>query len=105
MRALELDARSVAELDKVLHEPARLAVMGCLYVVDEADFVFLQSQTGMTGGNLSSHLRRLDAAGYVEIEKGFNGSRPQTMLRLSSAGRAAFAEHVARLKGFLDVLD
>lgn len=105
MRALEIDAQAVAELDKVLHEPARLAVMGCLYVVEEADFVFLQSQTGMTGGNLSSHLRKLDAAGYLEIEKGFNGSRPQTMLRLSKGGRSAFAEHIARLRGFLDVLD
>lgn len=105
MRALQIDAQAVAELDKVLHEPARLAVMGCLYVVDEADFVFLQTQTGMTGGNLSSHLRKLDAAGYVEIEKGFNGSRPQTMLRLSKSGRAAFADHLARLKEFLDVFD
>jgi DNA-binding transcriptional ArsR family regulator len=59
MRALPLDAKAVASLDKILHEPARLSVVACLAVVDEADFVFLQSQTGMTGGNLSSHVKTL----------------------------------------------
>ena len=105
MRALGIDAQAIAELDKVLHEPARLALMGCLYVVEDADFVFLQSQTGMTGGNLSSHIRKLAEVDYLQVEKGFNGARPQTTLRLTAHGRRAFAKHVERLRAFLAAIN
>ncbi len=64
--------------------------MSYLYVVESADFVFLRNQTGLTNGNLSSHLSKLETAGYVEIEKKFKGKKPQTMLKLSIEGRKAF---------------
>jgi DNA-binding MarR family transcriptional regulator len=105
MRALPLDAKAVASLDKVLHEPARLSVVACLAVVDEADFVFLQSQTGMTGGNLSSHVKKLEQTGYVAIRKEFVGSRPCTTLSLTEAGRIAFSAYLTAIRSLLAVMD
>ena len=105
MRALPLDAKAVASLDKILHEPARLGVVACLAVVDEADFVFLQSQTGMTGGNLSSHVKKLEQAGYISIRKEFQGSRPRTSMSLSENGRAAFAAYLKAMRALLAVMD
>lgn len=105
MRALPLDAKAVASLDRILHEPARLSVVACLAVVDEADFVFLQSQTGMTGGNLSSHVKKLATADYVVIRKEFQDSRPRTSLSLSDQGRAAFRVYLKAMRGLLAVMD
>jgi DNA-binding MarR family transcriptional regulator len=104
MRALPLDAKAVASLDKILHEPARLSVVACLAVVDEADFVFLQSQTGMTGGNLSSHVKKLEQAGYISIRKEFQGSRPCTSLSLTEVGRTAFTAYLAAIRNLLAVM-
>ncbi|QDU68213.1 winged helix-turn-helix domain-containing protein [Engelhardtia mirabilis] len=103
-RAEALDAAAIASLDRTLHEPARLGVVACLYVVDEADFVFLQSQTGITGGNLSSHLKRLAAEGYVQVRKEFEGSKPRTVLALTEAGRSRFESYLAALDGMLAAL-
>jgi DNA-binding MarR family transcriptional regulator len=74
----------------MIHEPARLMIMSYLYVVESADFVFLRNQTGLTDGNLSSHLTKLESAGYVDIQKRFKGKKPQTMLKLGVEGREAF---------------
>jgi len=101
MRALPFDAEQIASLDRVMHEPARLSVAACLYVVQDADFVFLQSQTGMTGGNLSSHIKRLEAAGYVSVKKEFVDSRPRTVLMLTNEGRAVFEAYVSTMKEIL----
>ena len=79
-----------SDIDKIIHEPARLMVMANLYVVENADFTFLMNQTGLTWGNLSSHLAKLEKAGYVEVEKTFVGKRPYTMLHLTTNGRSAF---------------
>ena len=92
----------IAGIDRLIHEPARLLLLSCLYVVESADFVFLSRQTGLTGGNLSSHLSKLEAAGYVDIEKTFVGKRPQTMLRLTSKGRAAFEDYRRTMNGVLE---
>ncbi len=105
MRALPLDAKAVSTLDKALHEPARLAVVACLAVVDEADFVFLQSQTGMTGGNLSSHVKKLEQTGYITVRKEFQESKPRTSLSLSEAGRAAFSVYLQAMRRLLSVMD
>jgi DNA-binding MarR family transcriptional regulator len=94
----------LARLDRLIHEPARLAVMALLYVVDSADFTFLMSQTGLTWGNLSAHLTRLEEAGYIAVEKSFKGKRPNTNLRLTPAGRAAFDDYRHSLKVALDEL-
>jgi DNA-binding transcriptional ArsR family regulator len=80
----------LTDINKIIHEPARLMIMSYLYVVESADFVFLRNQTGLTDGNLSSHLTKLETTGYVEIEKKFKGKKPQTILKLSKAGREAF---------------
>jgi DNA-binding MarR family transcriptional regulator len=65
-------------------------IMSVLYVIESADFIFLRNQTGLTDGNLSSHLTKLDSVGYVKVEKKFKGKKPQTILKLSEQGRKAF---------------
>lgn len=81
---------SVRDIDKMIHEPARLLIVAHLYVVESADFLFLMRQTGMTFGNLSSHMSRLEAAGYIDVEKEFVGKKPNTKLSLTRSGREAF---------------
>ena len=98
------DLADLAVLDRVVHEPARLAVMSLLYVVESADFTFLMNQTGLTWGNLSAHMSKLEEAGYLEVEKSFKGKRPNTMLRLTRQGRAAFKAYRGKLKQVLDDL-
>ena len=80
----------IADLDRLIHEPARLMIVAILYVVQSADFLFLLRQTGLTKGNLSSHLGKLEAAGYVDVQKEFVGKIPRTLLRLTAQGREAF---------------
>jgi len=96
--AAKSDLSALAEVDRLVHEPARLAVMALLYVVDSADFTFLMNQTGLTWGNLSAHLSRLEEAGYLDVEKRFKGRRPNTNLRLTPQGREAFSEYVRKMK-------
>lgn len=91
-------------IDKLIHEPARLQLLASLYVVDAADFVFLLHQTGLTGGNVSSHMSKLEAAGYVEVEKSFVDKRPRTVFRLTEQGRRAFREYRETMKDLLDPL-
>lgn len=98
------DLQPIADLDRVIHEPARLMILALLYVVESADFLFLMRQTGLTRGNLSSHMSRLEAAGYIDIEKEFVDKKPHTMLRLTDEGRAAFQEYRQSMKQVLDEL-
>lgn len=92
------------DIDRLVHEPGRLMLMAVLYVVNSADFTFLMNQTGLTWGNLSTHMTKLEEAGYIEVEKGYKGRRPNTMLRLTSEGREAFKTYRRRLKQVLDDL-
>ena len=80
----------INSIDRVIHEPARLMILAYLYVVESADFLFLMRQTGLTRGNLSSHLSKLEAAGYVAINKEFVDKIPRTLLSLTDSGREAF---------------
>ena len=98
------DYSALAEIDRLVHEPARLAVMALLYVVESADFTFLMNQTGLSWGNLSAHMSKLEEAGYLQVEKSFKGRRPNTNLRLTADGRSAFQEYRRRLKQVLDDL-
>jgi len=91
----------IASLDRVIHEPARLALMSILYAANQADFLYLLRESGLTKGNLSAHLSRLEAAGYVEIRKGYVGKLPQTLCRLTDAGRQAFEDYRKQLGDFL----
>jgi DNA-binding MarR family transcriptional regulator len=90
--------RVISELDRVIHEPGRLMIIALLAAVKECDFLYLLHETEMNKGNLSSHLARLEEAGYVEIEKTYRGKVPQTILRLTRSGRAAFDEYRKGLK-------
>ena len=100
------DATPLNEIDTVVHEPARLSIMAQLYVVESADFLFLMRQTGLTFGNLSSHLSKLEAAGYVIVKKEFLGKKPHTMLRLTEKGRVAFRRYMQSMKQlFSDLSD
>ncbi len=83
----------LAEIDRLIHEPARLVLMSHLYVVESADFVFLLRRTGLTGGNVSSHMSKLEAAGYVVAHKLFVGKRPRTRYQLTERGREAFRRY------------
>jgi DNA-binding transcriptional ArsR family regulator len=90
--------RDLTDLDRIIHEPARLMIVSLLYVSEEADFVYLQRETGLTKGNLSSHLARLEEAAYVRIEKKFRGKLPLTLCRLTDAGRTAFDSYRKTVK-------
>jgi DNA-binding MarR family transcriptional regulator len=90
-------------VDRIIHEPARYRITAVLYVVESADFLFLERQTGLTRGNLSAHLSKLEAAGYVRIDKEFVDRKTHTMLALTHGGRKAFEEYRKRMKEMLDV--
>lgn len=95
------DLRALADLDRVIHEPARLAIATILSLVESADFLYLQREAGLTRGNLSFHLGKLEEAGYVSIEKTYRGRVPLTLVRLTPAGAAALRGYRARLQEFL----
>ena len=96
--------KPAAAIDRLIHQPARFNIMAHLYVVESADFLFLMRQTGLTKGNLSSHMSKLEAAGYIEVEKEFVNKKPHTMLSLSDEGRKAFQEYRESMKRVLDEL-
>ena len=89
------------EIDRLIHEPARLMLISNLAVVDEADFVFLSRRTGLTAGNISAHMSRLEDAGYVRIEKSFAGKRPRTTYSLTETGRTAFGRYREQVDSLL----
>jgi DNA-binding MarR family transcriptional regulator len=93
--------QAISELDRVIHEPGRLMIVALLWAVKECDFVYLQHETELNKGTLSSHLARLEEAGYVEIEKTFRGKVPRTLLRLTRTGRSAFGQYRKKLNGAL----
>lgn len=93
------DLRDVVGIDRVLHEPARLVLVALLYPLEDADFLFLLRESGLTKGNLSSHIAKLEEAGYVVVTKGYQGKVPHTDYRLTEDGRTAFRayrEHMRR---------
>ena len=94
----------MSDLDRVIHEPARLLIVTLLYAVETADFLFLLRESALSKGNLSSHLSRLEAAGYVSIEKTFRGKVPLTICRLTEIGREAFRAYRDHLKRVVDTL-
>jgi DNA-binding transcriptional ArsR family regulator len=85
-------------VDRLIHEPGRLAILTVLSSVKDADFVFLQRTTGLTKGNLSSHLTKLEEAGLVEIEKRFVRKKPNTNVALTALGRRRIARHWEQLE-------
>ncbi|MCW4006595.1 MAG: transcriptional regulator [Candidatus Bathyarchaeota archaeon] len=99
-----MPGNDIQDLDRLIHEPNRLAIMAQLYVIESADFLFLQTQTQMTPGNLSAHLNKLENAGYIEVTKEFIDKKPHTTLALTKKGRAAFKEYRNKVKKFVEKL-
>ena len=95
------DLSGIAAIDRVLHEPSRMLIAALLYVVESADFIFVMNQTGLTWGNLSAHMSKLEEAGYLEIQKSFKGKRPLTTLRLTLSGRESFREYALKMRQIL----
>ena len=95
------DLPIIGEIDRVIHEPARLLILTYLYVVKAADFIFLMRETGLTKGNLSSHMTKLEEVGYIEVEKEFVDRKPRTLLRISNAGQHALQAYRQNMEQFL----
>ena len=89
------------ELDRVIHEPARLLIVALLAGVREADFLWVLRESGLTKGNLSTHLAKLEETGYLEVEKTYKGKVPLTLLRLTRQGKTAFDRYKKTLNGVL----
>jgi DNA-binding transcriptional ArsR family regulator len=96
-----IDAAALSGIDRVIHEPARLAIVSVLRAFETADFLFLLKQTELSRGNLSSHLSKLEAAGYVDITKEFVEKIPRTLIRLTDSGRRAIGTYRARMNRVL----
>ena len=94
--------RLFEELDPVLHERGRLAIVSVLAAVDRLTFTELRDTLEMTDGNLSVHLQKLEDKGYVAIDKQFVGRRPQTTCRLTRAGRQAFVRYLDHLQAIVE---
>jgi len=91
-----------AGIDRLVHEPARLHILTLLSVVESADFLFVMRQTGLTKGNLSSHMGKLEAAGYIEIKKEFVEKIPHTLLRITAKGQAALRDYRRKMAQVLE---
>lgn len=95
---MNLKTRRIAELDRVIHEPGRLMIVALLSAVEQCDFLYLQHETEMNKGTLSSHLSKLEEAKYIEVVKTYRGKIPQTLLSLTAEGRQAFAQYRRKMK-------
>lgn len=89
------------EIDRLVHEPARLKILAYLSLLDSADFTFLVSRLGLTMGNLSAHISKLQEAGYIDVDKGYKGNRPQTLISLTEKGSQAFQTYRNQMLSFL----
>jgi DNA-binding MarR family transcriptional regulator len=93
-----VNPEALLQLDRVIHEKGRLGIMSLLAATPELSFTELRNTLNMTDGNLTTHIRTLQEAGYVAVTKSFQGSRPLTTCSLTSAGRDAFARHIDLLE-------
>ncbi len=94
--------QNISGLDRVIHEPARLTLVALLSSIASADFLFLLKESGLTKGNLSVHLSRLEEAGYIQVEKTFRGKIPHTEYRLTQKGKSAFDQYRKSLGAIFD---
>lgn len=99
---MSLRLSELSAIDRVIHEPARLMIVALLSTVASADFLFLQRETGLSKGNLSVQLSRLEEAGYVQIEKTYRGKIPLTLCQLTKAGRNAFQGYCKQLRHLVE---
>ena len=102
MNAEAQATRSLLDVDRLIHEPSRSAILAVLSAVQSADFLYLLRETGLTKGNLTVHLSKLEAAGYIKIEKTYRGKLPLTLCSMTEDGRLAFENYRKQLKRFLE---
>lgn len=95
---MAVNPQDITSLDPLIHQPTRLLILTTLYPVDSADFLYLIQETELTKGNLSAHISKLEAAGYVEVEKTYRGETPLTIYRLTENGRHAFDAYRQQLQ-------
>jgi DNA-binding MarR family transcriptional regulator len=88
-------------IDPVIHERVRLSIVSTLAMVQDMSFRELKERLSLSDGNLSAHARKLEDAGYIEIEKSFKGRRPHTAMRLTKEGRNAYQKYLALLKSII----
>ena len=93
-----IELNSILEVNRIIHEPARMLIMMILLSVENADFLFLLRQTGLTRGNLSSHMSKLETAGYIAVEKEFVEKIPRTLLSMTKKGELAFHDYRMQMK-------
>ena len=98
------DLKLIAEIDRAIHAPARLMILAMLAVIESADFTFLMTQTGLTRGNLSSHLSKLEEVGYISITKEFVERVPRTLIRLTEEGQTAVSAYRNNMQQVVDLL-
>jgi len=99
---MSIDLRSLADVNRLIHEPSRSLILAILAAVESAVFLYLQRETGLTKGNLSVHLSKLEEAGYINIEKTYRGKVPLTLCRVTDDGRKAFDAYRNQLKRFVE---
>ena len=90
------------DIDRLIHQPARLNLVANLYIVDSADFTYLSQRTGLSDGNISSHMSRLEQADSITVTKTIEGKRPRTVYSLTPAGRSAFERYRATMRAVLE---
>jgi DNA-binding MarR family transcriptional regulator len=95
-------ARRLADLDRLVHEPARLGILTILSVLEKADFLYLQKEVGLSKGNLSAHLAKLEEAGYILIEKTYRGKIPLTLCQITALGQEAFEKYRKQIKDLVE---
>ena len=100
---IRIETESATKLDRIIHEPARFAILAILSSVENADFLYLMNQIGLTWGNLSSHLTKLESVDYITVEKGYLGKKPRTVLRITRQGRIAFTEYRRNMRNLLEL--
>ena len=98
------EVHPLADIDKIVHSPARLMLLTYLYVVEIAEYIFLVNLTGLTWGNLATHIGKLETAGYVEVEKEIRGKKVHSMVRLTDQGRKAFKSYKETMQSVLNNL-
>lgn len=96
---------NIKKLDRIIHEPSRLLIMAVLISVKEADFKYLLLKTGLTKGNLSVHSEKLEKAGFIKIEKKFDGKKPKTIYRITDKGMDALKKYLKLTKDFIKNLE
>jgi DNA-binding MarR family transcriptional regulator len=101
---VDIKSQGPSNLDRIVHEPARLKILMYLYTLESADFVFLLRATELTWGNLSSHLTKLEDVKYVQIEKEFVGRKPRTLIKLTKRGRDAIRGYRQNMQEVLNNL-